>query len=51
MDSPVLTQMQFHLNEAISCLFSDTLIWISQYAGGNFDMHVIKKMYLLDHFH
>lgn len=38
----MLTQMQFSLNKAISCLFSDTLIWISRYAGGNFDTHVIK---------
>lgn len=51
MDTHVLTQIQFHLNEAISCLFFDTLIWTSRYAGGNFDKHVIKKMYLPDHFH
>lgn len=43
MESRALTQMQFHLNEAISCPISDTLIWTNRYPGGNFDTFVIKK--------
>lgn len=43
MDSRVLTQMQFHWNEAISCPFSDILIWTNRYPGGNFDTFVIKE--------
>lgn len=41
MDSRVLTQMQVYLNKAISCPFSDTLIWTNRSPGGNSDMFVI----------